>query len=428
MIILALAGAWVCASLTRNHDGGWQVGPVGLTAWLCPPARGDASACSEVLASRWGSFDFFVGERRVLIPTSLVGLTYFVGATIWLVMVPFGTGASRWINGITRGMVCCGFVASVFLVGVMALRLSEWCGACLIVHGINTAMVLGTLMLCGWRWGNHGDAAILNDPTTLLGRRFAIRSTGCAAAFSLAAAVAIWLYFDAAGEARMHWRRSSALGAALDQLQSDKHLVLREFFAQPTVDIPLPLLQKEYEAPRMRVVVFNDYACSACACFDRTWRNKIRPLLGLDVLVEHRHFPENPGDLSGSTRSQRGSLAVEAARSQGGDAAADRMHALVFKHRKNHEPPDHRQLAQSIGLNPKRFETDFDSESVRAGIERDRELAESLGIQATPAVFVNGRRVPDLCLRSSTFWAAIGRGERPEFNLASLAPSESQWP
>ena len=45
--------------------------------------------------------------------------------------------------------------------------------------------------------------------------------------------------------------------------------------------------------------------------------------------------------------------------------------------------------------------------AVRDAIARDIALGEELGVRGTPAVFLNGRRVPSFCLHNPIFWEAI---------------------
>jgi protein-disulfide isomerase len=49
--------------------------------------------------------------------------------------------------------------------------------------------------------------------------------------------------------------------------------------------------------------------------------------------------------------------------------------------------------AEELGLDMKRFQSDLDSMKHRMTIEKDKALAESLGIYNTPTFFINGRRV-----------------------------------
>jgi hypothetical protein len=53
-------------------------------------------------------------------------------------------------------------------------------------------------------------------------------------------------------------------------------------------------------------------------------------------------------------------------------------------------------IVKEIGLDPDRWQTDAASERVRAKVVADVELGIKLEVDATPTVFLNGRRLRDL--------------------------------
>ena len=61
----------------------------------------------------------------------------------------------------------------------------------------------------------------------------------------------------------------------------------------------------------------------------------------------------------------------------------------------------------TIGLDGEQLVEDMESELVRQTVTADIVLAEALGVTGTPTVFLNGRRVPRVCLRNPVFWEAI---------------------
>ena len=83
------------------------------------------------------------------------------------------------------------------------------------------------------------------------------------------------------------------------------------------------------------------------------------------------------------------------------------MHSLLFQHRKDRPHRDYANLARLAGLDVDRFLAYMTGDSVRQRITRDAALASRLGVTATPALFLNGRRVPDLCVESRVFWQTI---------------------
>lgn len=75
------------------------------------------------------------------------------------------------------------------------------------------------------------------------------------------------------------------------------------------------------------------------------------------------------------------------------------MHDTLFRNRATWVPatyirPNMNDYANELGLNLDRFKTDMDGEEVAKRIAADQDRGESLGIDRTPVIFVNGQKVP----------------------------------
>jgi len=67
------------------------------------------------------------------------------------------------------------------------------------------------------------------------------------------------------------------------------------------------------------------------------------------------------------------------------------------------------QFAKSLGLDLQRFKTDMESEQVKTRIIADQQRAASLGVNRTPAIFINGQRLPDSSLNQKSLEEAIDK-------------------
>ena len=56
------------------------------------------------------------------------------------------------------------------------------------------------------------------------------------------------------------------------------------------------------------------------------------------------------------------------------------------------------RIAEAVGLDLQRFEADWRSEATRSKVTSDVELGIRLEVDATPTVFLNGRRIRDLSI------------------------------
>jgi predicted DsbA family dithiol-disulfide isomerase len=72
------------------------------------------------------------------------------------------------------------------------------------------------------------------------------------------------------------------------------------------------------------------------------------------------------------------------------------------------------QFAKSIGLDVERFKADMESQQVKARIIADQQRAASLGVNRTPAIFINGKRLPNSLLNQKALLGAIERAVNPK--------------
>jgi protein-disulfide isomerase len=136
------------------------------------------------------------------------------------------------------------------------------------------------------------------------------------------------------------------------------------------------------------VVVFADFECPHCKMEAPVLRKAIQQYRGQAKLV-YIHFP-----LEMHPRAQVAAVAAEAAFRQG---KFWEMHDLIFDHQSQLEDEDLERYAKQIqGLDVQRWKTDFESESAKLAVAKDRALGEALQIEGTPAVYVDGRKVMPL--------------------------------
>jgi len=130
------------------------------------------------------------------------------------------------------------------------------------------------------------------------------------------------------------------------------------------------------------IVEFADFECPACGA--------TRPVL--DQLIEKnadsvrllfKHFP-----LSMHQNAEKAARASVAALRQG---KFWEMHAVLFENQTQLSVENVEKLAQQAGLDLTRFRQDRDSEATADFVNRDRKQGESLDLQSTPSLFINGR-------------------------------------
>jgi protein-disulfide isomerase len=88
----------------------------------------------------------------------------------------------------------------------------------------------------------------------------------------------------------------------------------------------------------------------------------------------------------------------------GGNEAFWKAHDLLFESGRKLADFDYRGLAAQLDLDPDQFLETMDSAAVMDRIKEDIKLGIQVGVDATPAVYLSGRRVPRVAVRVPIFW------------------------
>jgi protein-disulfide isomerase len=138
-------------------------------------------------------------------------------------------------------------------------------------------------------------------------------------------------------------------------------------------------------APAVTVVIFTDFGCPYCARAAKQVELLVRAYPEHVALV-FKHFP-----LASHPASELMSRAAFAAMRQ---EQFWEMHDVLFSAQGS--PVDRERLevmAIGLGLDLERFDEDLASPAATAAIEADRRLGGSLGVDGTPTIFLNGRKL-----------------------------------
>lgn len=195
---------------------------------------------------------------------------------------------------------------------------------------------------------------------------------------------------------------------ASESMEERQEIAVAEWMNQPIQNIPyegegfLRDYRRGDQDAKIRVVEFFDFECPACRAFSYEMKDII-DTFGDDIAVEYRNYPLDKSCNRSMTfeMHQTACLAAEYARCAGEQGkffeAADYLITLeAFEmHAKNPSAVKSAIKDSSIplGLDPAMMEECLASNRQRESIERDIEIADYLGLQGTPSVWVNGRLV-----------------------------------
>jgi protein-disulfide isomerase len=152
-------------------------------------------------------------------------------------------------------------------------------------------------------------------------------------------------------------------------------------FSISTVDQPS---LGRVEAP-VTLVIFTDYQCPSCAAIHPALERLVREY-GDKVRLVARDFP-----LSQHVEAFKAAEAAEAAREQG---KYWEYVQLLMRNQSALSMDKLKDYATELALDRSRFDSAVESGKFAATVQRDIEEGMKLGINATPTVFINGRRVP----------------------------------
>lgn len=135
---------------------------------------------------------------------------------------------------------------------------------------------------------------------------------------------------------------------------------------------------------------FGDYQCPPCGLLHPELKS-IKADYGKRLNFIFRNFPLSRIHKNAQAAAQ----AAEAARLQG---SFWQMHDTLYEHQiewkdESDPTPVFRKFAGEIGLDLKRFDRDLDSLEVKARIDADSRRAESLKIEGTPTILIEGNQL-----------------------------------
>jgi len=161
---------------------------------------------------------------------------------------------------------------------------------------------------------------------------------------------------------------------------------------------------------RVNIEEFGDFQCPSCAALSPAL-NQAEEKYKVELCIIFRQLP-----LAAHKHSQEAARASEAAALQG---RFWEMHDLLYGSQMVWtRAADTRELfnqfAKSVGLDVERFKIDMESEQVNTRIGADEERAASLGVDRTPAIFINGQRLPDSSLNQKSLQQAIDQAIGPK--------------
>jgi protein-disulfide isomerase len=150
--------------------------------------------------------------------------------------------------------------------------------------------------------------------------------------------------------------------------------------------VPIPTLGSPVMGPAnapITLVEFSDFQCPYCSKAVAQI-NATLQAYPKDVRLIFKQYP-----LDSHPEAAISAAASLAAHQQGKFWP---MHDVMFANRSKLSRQSILAWAKEIGLDMKRFTTDLDSDAIRKAVLRDQADGDKAGVEATPTVFLNGRK------------------------------------
>jgi len=134
------------------------------------------------------------------------------------------------------------------------------------------------------------------------------------------------------------------------------------------------------------LVAFSDFQCPFCSRA-ATATQKIKEKYGDRVHFVFRQFP--------LSFHKNAHLAAEAALAANAQGKFWEFHDKLFADQSKLERPGLEDAAKAVGLDMVAFKKALDTSSFTAKVDSDQKLGESVNVDGTPTIFLNGARVAD---------------------------------
>lgn len=172
---------------------------------------------------------------------------------------------------------------------------------------------------------------------------------------------------------------------------------LSEFRAQPTLSVDpgnSPRQGFQGENPPIQIVEFADFQCPACEMAAKQMHRLVKNY-GDKVQLIFKNFPLDSSCNSHipTRMHQHACLAAKASLCAGQQGKFVDYYERLFSHQKEISPETIQTWASELGLNKEAFGACLESQETSIAIQKDIDLAATLGLQSTPTFFVNGKKV-----------------------------------
>jgi protein-disulfide isomerase len=181
-------------------------------------------------------------------------------------------------------------------------------------------------------------------------------------------------------------REAQARAMLVEELKVKAGGAVKVMLEPPRYTVPMAAddpVRGNASAP-ITIIEFSDFQCPFCQRVNPTLA-RVRETYGDKVRIVFKDYP-----LPNHPQAPK---AAEAARCAGEQKKYWEMHDAMFANQRALEVPALKQTARAIGLEGAAFDSCLDSGKFAATVRNGSKLGDSMGVNSTPTLYVNGRPV-----------------------------------
>ena len=436
-LLLALLNAGLSGALLMQHHGDARA--AAAVSQVC--GEGGQSGCDPVARSPYS----VVGG----VPVAAIGLAFALSLALLSALGLLGGPDTRaTAAGTALALLFLSMAAAVVLLGVQLILIKAFCKLCLLTYAVNALALMillptrrhgaalgagiryneGRVAIAGWGLGTLALVAAVLAFNMALASRVAVRAASGPSPLGVSAPPAAG---PAGSEAQRYQEEARVAQEQARRLQEilDDPKKLEDYFAEKatreyeqgpvlTFNLKGAPSKGPAEAP-IRVVEFSDFLCPYCRSIAGAFASYL-PQSANRVVLYYKNYPLeqtcNPG-LARTVHPGACNLALGAvcAQDQGKFWA---YHDKVFgSPPSNPGPAEVAALATSAGLDGAALSACMGTKGTRDRLAAEIQEAKLGKVDATPTVFINGRRLP----RINDFVQTVDR-EAAKIGLPPIGP------
>ena len=431
-VALCLVGAGVSGLLLLQHHG--ERTATAAVSQVC--GEGPESGCDTVNRSAYSA--------AFGIPLAAIGLFFYLSLTVLMTLGLLAPEVRESAAAAALTLVVIALVLDLGLLALQAVAIKAFCKLCLLTYVVNAAVVFvlsparrafralgglssqveGRLLLAGWVAGSLAVAAAVAGAQSTLTLRASARGRALiglgdgAPVASSSPAPAVSEALPAAGQAAtppaapplapgteaQHYKE---LAERLQQTLDDPQKLEQYFAAKAAQDFDKAQVQsmdltevpsKGVASAPVQIVEYFDYLCPFCRQLSAALDNFL-PQAGNRVVVYYKNYPL---DQACNTQLKQTVHAGACWLAMGGICSGYQGKFSAYQGKvmstevQNPGPADVVRIATEAGLNATAIEACINDPRTKQRLTAEIEEARRVGVQATPTLFINGKKLPRL--------------------------------